>query len=67
MGEITEALRRAASSPERRKRCGTRGRAIAEECFSWPDLAAQLEALFVSVLVSEVSPSAQESEAASAG
>ncbi len=41
----TEALRRAAVSPEARKRWGARARALAEERLAWPRIAARFEGL----------------------
>lgn len=41
------ALRRAAMSPEARRRWGRRGRALAEERLAWPQIARQIEARLV--------------------
>jgi glycosyltransferase involved in cell wall biosynthesis len=43
----THILRRAASSPEGRRRWGERARAIAEDRFAWPRIAATFERLLL--------------------
>ncbi|MBK7644184.1 MAG: glycosyltransferase family 4 protein [Planctomycetes bacterium] len=47
LGAWTDALRRAAMSPEVRKRWGRRGRELAEERLAWSHIAKQIEARLV--------------------
>lgn len=47
LGAWVEALKRAAMSPEARKRWGRRGREIAEERLAWSQIARQIESRLV--------------------
>lgn len=57
-----EALRRAAMSPETRRRWGQRGRAIAEERLAWSQVARQIEARILSGARELASPDAEGAE-----
>ncbi len=61
-----EALKRAAMSPETRKRWGQRGRGIAEERLAWPQIARQIEARLVAGGHELASPEARGAEQSSA-
>jgi len=58
----TEALRRAAMSPETRRRWGQRGREIAEERLAWSQIAKQIESRLVAGAEELAADSAQSAE-----